>query len=143
MGSLPVSQTESKQQEGGGLRRRLSSLSLKIQDTSASATSSWSFPRSKSLSSMGNYAGSSIRSWWDWGSAWILSRKPIFAADLEMNEDETKALGSHNRGSWRHIFYKLRSEFRKLIGSDNLALPQTYRYTTNNFTQIGTRTTQP
>lgn len=131
--SLPVSHTpaDSKPHDGGSLRRRLSSLSLKIQSTSVSPASSWSLPRSKSLSSVANSAGSSVRRWWDWGSAWILSRKPVFAVDLEMNEEEAKVLGTHNRGSWMHVFYKVRSEIRKLLGSDRVGLPQTYRYTNN------------
>jgi hypothetical protein len=74
---------------------------------------------------MGEYAGGSIRKWWDWGWSWVLSRKPIFASDLEMNEEETKNLGSQNRGSWRHVFYKVRSEIRKLVGSDHVGLQQT------------------
>ncbi|XP_061367377.1 uncharacterized protein LOC133310458 [Gastrolobium bilobum] len=129
--SLPVSSrsSESKQQEeGGGLRRRLSSLSLKIQANPVSSSSSWSFPRSKSLSSMGDYAGNSIKKWWEWSFGWILSKKPIFATDLEMNEQETKLLGSHNKGTWRHVFYKVRSEIRRFINSDHASLPQTYRY---------------
>ncbi|XP_022762157.1 uncharacterized protein LOC111308082 [Durio zibethinus] len=108
--ALPVSQTESKEQLPG-LRRRLSSLSLKLQPISCPAAS-WTFPRSKSLSSMGEYAGSSIRKWWDWGWSWVLSRKPMFAQDLEMNEEETRVLGCHNKGSWRHVFYKVRSEIK-------------------------------
>ncbi|XP_027332965.1 uncharacterized protein LOC113847865 [Abrus precatorius] len=130
--SLPVSRSDSKLEEGG-LRRRLSSLSLKIQGTpeaAAAAASSWSFPRSKSLSSMGHYAGTSVRKWWDWSWAWILSRKPIFATDLEMNDQETKLLGSHNRGTLRHVFYKFRSEIRRFITSDHATLPQTYARTT-------------
>ncbi|TKY57563.1 hypothetical protein E2542_SST22014 [Spatholobus suberectus] len=129
--SLPVSRSDSKLNEGGGLRRRLSSLSLKIQATPV-GVSSWSFPRSKSLSSMGDYAGTSIRKWWDWSWAWILSRKPIFATDLEMNDQETKLLGSHNRGTWRHVFYKLRSEIRRFITSDHSTLPKTYHYHTTS-----------
>ncbi|XVF44687.1 hypothetical protein PTKIN_Ptkin02bG0144300 [Pterospermum kingtungense] len=124
--SLPVSQAESKEQVPG-LRRRLSSLSLKIQPISSPATS-WAFHRSKSLSSMGVYAGSSIRKWWDWGWSWVLSRKPTFAQDLEMNEEETRVLGCHNKGSWRHVFYKVKPEIKKLMGSDKVGLPQTYRY---------------
>ncbi|KDP47018.1 hypothetical protein JCGZ_10745 [Jatropha curcas] len=125
--SLPVSQIcdDSKDQ---GLRRRLSSLSLKIQPI-ASPAASWAFRRSKSVSSMGEYAGTSIRKWWDWGWSWILSRKPIFAKDLEMNEEETRILGCHNKGSWRHVFYKVRSEIRKIVRSENkVGLPQTCRY---------------
>ncbi|XP_041012574.1 uncharacterized protein LOC121256031 [Juglans microcarpa x Juglans regia] len=129
--ALPVSQADSKEQ---GLRRRLSSLSLKIQPITSPATS-WAFRRSKSVSSMGEYAGSSIREWWDWGWSWILSRKPIFAKDLELNEEEAKMLGSHDKGSWRHVFYKVRSEIRKLVGSDHVGLPQTYRYDSYNYSQ--------
>ncbi|CAN1163757.1 hypothetical protein LINPERHAP2_LOCUS25182 [Linum perenne] len=42
--------------------------------------------RSKSLSAMGRNAGDSIKSWWEWSFGWILSKKPVFAQDLEMNE---------------------------------------------------------
>lgn len=129
MPSLPVS-SRSKEEDAdgvaGGLRRRLSSMS--IPAAAAATASSISFPRSKSLSSMGDYAGTSLRKWWDWSWAWILSRKPIFARDLEMNEQETKLLGSHDRGSWRHVFCRVRSEIRRFIThSDYAALPQTYR----------------
>lgn len=76
---------------------------------------------------MGDYAGTSIRKWWDWTWAWILSRKPIFAVDLEMNHQETKLLGSHNKGTLRHVIYKMRSEIRKFVASsDHATLPQTY-----------------
>ncbi|XP_021636222.1 uncharacterized protein LOC110632331 isoform X2 [Hevea brasiliensis] len=122
---LPLSHTDSSSQDQG-LRRRLSSLSLKIHPITSPATS-WSFPRSKSMSSVGEYAGSSIRKWWDWGWSWILSRKPVFAKDLEMNEEETRILGCQNKGSWRHVFYKARSEIRKIVRSnDKVGLPQTY-----------------
>lgn len=91
--SLPLSHSDPDlSASNGGLRRRLSSLSLKLQSApslSASATASWaaaSFRRSNSLSSMGEAAGTSIRRWWDWGWTWILSKKPVFARDLEMNE---------------------------------------------------------
>lgn len=134
---LPVSQSESKEQLPG-LRRRLSSLSLNMQPISSSPATSWAFHfhRSKSLSSMGEYAGSSIRKWWDWGWSWVLSRKPTFAQDLEMNEEETMVLGCHNKGSWRHVFYKVKSEIKKLVGSDDkVGLPQTYRYDSLKKTQ--------
>uniref|UniRef100_A0A5B7B4Z6 Uncharacterized protein n=1 Tax=Davidia involucrata TaxID=16924 RepID=A0A5B7B4Z6_DAVIN len=49
-----------------------------------------------------------------------------FAGDLEMNEQETALLGCHNKGSWRHVFYKVRSELTRLVGSShNVGLPQT------------------
>ncbi|XP_023921679.1 uncharacterized protein LOC112033133 [Quercus suber] len=131
--ALPVSQSDSSKEQVS-LRRRLSSLSLKIQPISAPATS-WAFRRSKSVSSMGEYAGTSIKKWWDWGFSWILSRKPIFAKDLEMNEEETKMLGPQNKGSWRHVFYKVRSEIRKLVGSDQVRLPQTYKYSSYDYSK--------
>ncbi|KAJ4964291.1 hypothetical protein NE237_024230 [Protea cynaroides] len=124
---LPVSQENPKEQ---GLRRRLSSISLRLNPISSTSAAHFRFmPRSKSMSSLGESAGGSIRKWWDWGWAWIQSRKPVFAKDLEMNEEETAILGSHNKGSWKHVFYKVRSEFRKLVGSsNNVGLPQTFRY---------------
>lgn len=144
--ALPLSRPSDSSAEqppaGQRIRRRLSSLSLKIQmhpisnsSSSYPGASSWAaFRRSKSVSSMGQYAGDSIRGWWDWGLAWILSRKPTFARDLELNEEETAVIGCHNKGSWRHIFYKVRSEFRRLLGSDNnVGLPQTFRYDSYNY----------
>lgn len=133
--SLPVSQPAGNEQ-GGSLRRRLSSLSLKIQPMSAQ-TKSWAFQfqRSKSVSSMGEYAGTSIRKWWDWSWSWILSRKPPFAQDLEMNEEETTILGSHNKGSWRHVFYKVRSEIRKRMGSGKVDLPRTCKYNSFHYSK--------
>ncbi|KAJ6671828.1 hypothetical protein OIU85_015563 [Salix viminalis] len=126
--ALPVSQIhDSEDQAVAGLRRRLSSLSLKIQPISSPATQ-WAFQRSKSVSAMGEYAGSSIKKWWDWGWSWILSRKPLFAQDLEMNEEETRVLGCPSKGSWRHVFYKVRSEATKLVRSgDKAVLPRTCR----------------
>ncbi|PSS31558.1 Protein downstream neighbor of son like [Actinidia chinensis var. chinensis] len=133
-GSLPVSQTDTYT-ESSGLHRRLSSLSLKIQ---ADPSSGWgtAVRRSKSVSSMGEYAGISIRKWWDWGWGWILSRKPIFAKDLEMNEQETAVLGCSNQGSWRHVFYKVRSELKRLVRSDrDVGLPQTFRYDSSAYSR--------
>ncbi|KAL5856285.1 hypothetical protein ACOSQ3_006123 [Xanthoceras sorbifolium] len=93
--ALPVSQTDSssslnsnneqQQQQEEGLRKRLSSLSLRIQPPISSQTvASWASQRSKSVSSIGEYAGTSIRKWWDWGWSWVLYKKPTFAQDLEM-----------------------------------------------------------
>ncbi|XP_022135907.1 uncharacterized protein LOC111007745 [Momordica charantia] len=128
--ALPVSHPDSDQT----LRRRLSSISFKIQPISSPVTS-WPFRRSKSVSSMREYSGSSLRKWWDWGWSWILSRKAPFAKDLEINDDETKSLGSNCRGSWRHLFYKVRSEFRKLMRSDRVGLPQTFKYDSVNYSK--------
>lgn len=127
--SLPVSQTtpDSKPSAApaGMLRRRLSFD--QIQPPTISETTAWALRSSKSVSSMGGSATTSVRNWWASGWAWILSRKPVFAQDLEMNQEETSVLGCHNKGSWRHVLYKFRSEIRKLIGSDQGGLPQTIR----------------
>ncbi|CAL5414435.1 unnamed protein product [Camellia sinensis] len=73
-----------------------------------------------------------IRKWWDWGCGWILSRKPTFARDLEMNEQETVVLGCHSKGSWRHVFDKL----RKLLVRPHHNLPQTFRVLLNGWLRI-------
>uniref|UniRef100_A0A0A0K1L8 Uncharacterized protein n=1 Tax=Cucumis sativus TaxID=3659 RepID=A0A0A0K1L8_CUCSA len=139
--ALPLSQPH--QYSTQTLRRRLSSISFKIHPISSPLTS-WSFPRSKSMSSMRDFTRTSLRKWWDWGWSWILSRKAAFARDLEMNdnddhEETTKALGStySSRGSFKfkHLFYKVRSEFRKLIRSDRVGLPQTFKYDSVNYSK--------
>ncbi|GER57766.1 GATA type zinc finger transcription factor family protein [Striga asiatica] len=124
--SLPVSQGL-PEQGGAGIRRRLSSVSLNLQIQQPSSISAWAaLRRSKSMSAA---AGSSIRGWWERGWGWILARKPTFAADLEMNEEEAAAIGSNSRGSWRHVLYKATTQLRRrLLGSDNVGLPQTFRY---------------
>ncbi|KAL4572774.1 hypothetical protein LXL04_019558 [Taraxacum kok-saghyz] len=138
--SLPVShQTSSDDQSSvvAGMRRRLSSMSLRIQPSSitdsTSAATAWAMRRSKSVSSMGESASTSVRNWWDWGWGWILSRKPVFAQDLEFNQEETSVLRSHDKGSWKHVLFKVRSEIRKLVRSDNVGLPQTVRYNSYSY----------
>ncbi|KMT01581.1 hypothetical protein BVRB_9g215770 [Beta vulgaris subsp. vulgaris] len=124
--SLPISSSPSDNNQPS-LRRRLSSLSLKLHPSiSSSPATSWALHRSKSLSSMGENAGSSIKKWWDLGWAWVLSRKPTFVQDLEMNEEEKHVLGFHNRGNLRHLFFKVKSEVRKLLRYDDMSLPQTF-----------------
>ncbi|KAI5432534.1 uncharacterized protein LOC127117443 [Lathyrus oleraceus] len=121
--ALPVSTTDDDAAAAGGIRRRLSSSSL---NNIPAAAANWSFPRSKSLPSSFSSVGDSIKNCWLWIFAWILSRKPIFATDLEMNEQETKHLESADRGSWKHVFYRMRSEIRRITNSDHSHLPQTY-----------------
>ncbi|KAG9456660.1 hypothetical protein H6P81_001168 [Aristolochia fimbriata] len=138
--SLPISRSGSGEppvKEGKGLRRRLSSISLRIQPLSySSSAASWAFRRSKSMPAIGDLAGDSLRKWWDWGWSWVLSRKPTFARDLEMNEEETAMLGCHSRGSWRHVFYKVRSELRKLVGSGpNLPTTNKFGYDSFSYAQ--------
>ncbi|XP_058070594.1 uncharacterized protein LOC131219460 [Magnolia sinica] len=132
--SLPISQSAPDGPPKQTMRRRLSSLSLKIQPLSSSSTS-WAFRRSKSMSAMGEYAGSSLRKWWDWGWTWIMSRRPTFARDLEMNDEESNMLGRHSRGSWKHVFYKVRSEFRRFVRSDRLPTTQRFRYDSFSYAQ--------
>ncbi|GAU46675.1 hypothetical protein TSUD_254410 [Trifolium subterraneum] len=134
--SLPVStattrSSKSKQQDaaGGGeailLRRRLSCSSL-ISNNNETSSSTWSFPCSSRSTKSFSFSFS-ITNWWAWSWAWILSRKPIFATDLEMNEHETKLLASRDKGSWKHVFYRMRSEIRRITNSDYCTpLPQTY-----------------
>lgn len=127
-GALPVSQPVG----GEGIRKRLSSL-YSVRISSSASSLGAAFRRSKSVGDVEYMRARaadgfvSIRRWWDWGWSWILSRKPTFAKDLEMNEDEKAALGCHSKGSWRHVFYKVKSELRRrLMGSEGL--PQTFRY---------------
>ncbi|KAK1376120.1 Protein downstream neighbor of son like [Heracleum sosnowskyi] len=131
--SSPAGGDVSTDEVPNGIRRRLSSLSLnKLQDSISSSIPKGSFNSMRSKSSQGlENAGSSIRKWWDLGWSWILSRKPAFAQDLEMNDEETSFLGPHKKGSWLHLFYKVRSEFDKILSfrsSSNLTLPQTFKY---------------
>jgi len=111
-----------------GLRKRLSSFSGKIQPIS-SASAEWAFRRSKSAPSLGAAfaaGGGSLRQWWKWGVGWLLSKKPGFAGDLEMNEEEVAALGRQSRGSWGHILYKMRAGVRRLVMSTH-SLPNTQK----------------
>ncbi|CAN8327750.1 unnamed protein product [Cochlearia groenlandica] len=130
--SLPVCQrpnssSAAAEDEPGMIRRRLSSLSLNLSTKPSEIAAK--FPRSKSVSAMGEKAGSSVREWWGWGWSWILSRKPIFIRDLELNKDEAKSIGSQNRGSVMHVFFKIRSQIRNLIGSSSSdTLPLSCKY---------------
>ncbi|CAN6280199.1 unnamed protein product [Urochloa humidicola] len=111
-----------------GLRKRLSSFSGKIQPIS-SASAEWAFRRSKSAPSLGAAlaaGGGSLRQWWEWGVGWLMSKKPGFAGDLEMNEEEVAALGRQGRGSWGHILYKMRAGVRRLVMSTH-SLPTTQK----------------
>ncbi|KAF0935144.1 hypothetical protein E2562_030427 [Oryza meyeriana var. granulata] len=114
----------SKESHLMGLRKRLSSFSGKIQPIS-SASAEWAFRRSKSAPSLGAFAGGPLKRWWDWGVGWLMSKKPGFASDLEMNEEEVAVLGRQSKGSWGHILYKMRSGVRRLVTSHSL--PTTHR----------------
>lgn len=133
---LPISQSEAAKGSSSaaaviGLRKRISSFSVRIQPLS-SASTAWAFRKSKSMPSLGDFGvGGPLRRWWDWGWGWILSRKPVFARDVEMNEEEIQMLGCHSKGSLRHLFYKVRSELRRLVRSQTLPTTmngQQFRY---------------
>ncbi|MFS7904071.1 hypothetical protein Hanom_Chr01g00031621 [Helianthus anomalus] len=83
-------------------------------------------------SSMGEYASTSIRNWWDWGWGWILSRKPVFGPDLEFNKSSSN--GS-NGGTWKNVLLKVRSEIPKMVRSDKVGLPQTVRYNSGSYSR--------
>ncbi|EPS72264.1 hypothetical protein M569_02497, partial [Genlisea aurea] len=121
--ALPLSHTRVGVTAGTtGIRRRLSSININP------SAADWAVLRSKSVSDLGGFAGDSIRKWWEWGFGWILSRKPPLAADLEMNEEETAALGAHDKGSLRHILFKFASQLRrKFLGPGDVGLPHTFR----------------
>jgi len=69
------------------------------------------------VSSIGEFAGGPLRRWWEWGVGWFLSQKTSFSDDLEMNEEETEILGYQAKGTWRHVLFKIKTQFKKLLGS--------------------------
>ncbi|KAI0501643.1 hypothetical protein KFK09_016588 [Dendrobium nobile] len=136
---LPISQSPNKESHLIGLRRRIiSSFSVKIQPLSSSAVSSWaSLRRSRSAPELiEEFGGGSVRRWWEWSWSWLLSKKPGFARDLEMNEEETAILGCQNKGSIRHLFHRIRSELRKLVQAKTLPTTQCgFRYDSFSYAQ--------
>ncbi|CAL9053089.1 uncharacterized protein LOC135611179 [Musa acuminata AAA Group] len=125
---LPISQAQQQNTHLMGLRKRISSFSGKIQSSSSSASTLWAFRKSASMPSIGDFAGRPLRRWWGSWWGWILSRKPAFARDMEMNEVETAVLGWGSNGSWRHIFGRVRSEIGKLMRPNVLPTTQPWRY---------------
>ncbi|EOA32974.1 hypothetical protein CARUB_v10016304mg [Capsella rubella] len=127
--SLPISSTTTTTTDEPGLiRRRLSSLSLNLSRNQPSST----VPRPKSVSSMGEQGGSSVKEWWEWSWSLVLFKKlPIFFTDLEVNKNETKPslMGNQQRGSsFIAVFFKLRSEIRRLLRSSSESLPLSYKH---------------
>lgn len=52
----------------------------------------------------------------------------MFLYECCVLQEEARAIGSDSRGSWKHVLFKVRSEIRKLVGSDaHMGLPQTIR----------------
>ncbi|KAJ6853851.1 uncharacterized protein M6B38_112950 [Iris pallida] len=156
---LPISSSSSQsskaEQLGGligiGIRKRISSFSVNIQPCLAStASSAWAFRKSRSMPSLGELAGGPvIRRWWERSWGWLLSKRPTFAKDVEMNEEEIALLGRHSKGTLRHVLYKLRAEIGRLLllaRTDQSALLPTstheqFRYDSfsyaNNFDRAG------
>uniref|UniRef100_A0A0E0IEC3 Uncharacterized protein n=1 Tax=Oryza nivara TaxID=4536 RepID=A0A0E0IEC3_ORYNI len=125
--NLPVTNATGKGRGGDhliGLRRRMSSFSVRIQPLMSSAGAGGAFRRATSMPSVKALAAQAgaVRRWWGWGLGWVMNRRPAFARDLEMNDDEAAALGCHCRGTWRHVFYRLRAGARRLLGRDGLPL---------------------
>ncbi|KAG0469002.1 hypothetical protein HPP92_018330 [Vanilla planifolia] len=114
-----------------GLRRRLSSLSVKFRPISASAASSWvALRRSKSAPAFVGEVG-----WWEWTWGWLLAKKPGVGRDLEMNEEETVALGRCGKRSLRHLFYKIRDKIWRRMRSPTLPTAHTFGYETLGYAQ--------
>ncbi|ESQ49694.1 hypothetical protein EUTSA_v10021664mg [Eutrema salsugineum] len=84
----PISSAAAATDEPGPLRRRISSLSGNQPSTAAAAACD--FPRSISISAMGDQeGGSSVKEWWEWSWSLVLLKKlPIIFADLEFKEDK-------------------------------------------------------
>ncbi|KAJ1269120.1 hypothetical protein BS78_07G186100 [Paspalum vaginatum] len=108
---------------GIGLRRRVSSFSACIAP-SLSSSSAAAFRRAQSMPSVKALAAAgALRRWWEWGLGWVLARRPPFARGLEMSDDEAAALGGcHLRGTWRHVFHKVRAGARRMLGRDGRPL---------------------
>ncbi|XP_039817777.1 uncharacterized protein LOC120680233 [Panicum virgatum] len=123
---------------GAGLRRRMSSLSVRFRP---SLSSSAPFRRARSMPSVKALAAAgALRRWWEWGLGWVMARRPPFARGLGMSDDEAAALGGcHCRGTWRHVLYKVRAGARRLLGRDGrplkAAAPQGFRYDSDSYAQ--------
>jgi hypothetical protein len=138
---LPVTTAAGGGGGGGiGLRRRMSSFSVHIRP-SLSSTGAVAFRRAQSMPSVKALAAAgALRRWWEWGLGWVMARRPPFARGLEMSDDEAAALGGcHCRGTWRHVFYKVRAGARKMLGRDGrplkAAAPQDFRYDSVTYAQ--------
>ncbi|XP_010489358.1 PREDICTED: uncharacterized protein LOC104767036 [Camelina sativa] len=115
--SLPVSSTTTRD-EPGLLRRRLSSLSLNLSRNQPSTV-----PRSKSVSTMGEQGGSSVKEWWEWSWSLIFLKKlPTLFTDLDKNGAKP-SLGNQQTGSFTHVFFMLRSKIRRLLRPSSDSLP--------------------
>ncbi|KAJ1699913.1 hypothetical protein LUZ63_008425 [Rhynchospora breviuscula] len=112
-----------------GLRKRLSSFSVKIRPLSSAS----SFVRSRSVPSFNSFSTNPLFQWWSWGVGWFLSRKPLMMSDLEMNEEEMAVLGTHNKGSLRHVLYRVQSGFRRFVMGSGSDLPVSHKVRSDSF----------
>ncbi|CAO2207232.1 unnamed protein product [Urochloa humidicola] len=124
---------------GIGLRRRMSSISVHLRPSLSSSAAS--FRRAQSMPSVKALAAAgALRRWWEWGLGWVMERRPPFARGLQMSDDEAAALGGcHCRGTWRHVFYKVRAGARRILGRDGrplkAAAPQDFGYDSVSYAQ--------
>ncbi|KAF3331135.1 hypothetical protein FCM35_KLT04489 [Carex littledalei] len=143
--ALPISQatttatiqTNSSPEHLNGLRRRIASFSVKIQPIST-ATTEWALRKSQSMPNFKDITSGPFSKWWSWGTSWLLSKKAQFSRDLEMNGEGERAtmLGRNGASnSFVHFFYKIRSELRKLIGSDKLPTSHKFGYDSFSYAQ--------
>ncbi|KAJ3677660.1 hypothetical protein LUZ60_003384 [Juncus effusus] len=136
--ALPISQStishgNNPSEPLKGLRRRLSSFSVNMQPLS-SATTEWALRKSKSVPSFRDLTPGPLKKWWLIGWNWIVSKKKELAHDLEMHGEGEKdtMLGGNGVNGFMHMFYKVRSEIRKLVGSDG-KLPTTHKFRYDSF----------
>jgi hypothetical protein len=141
--ALPISQatTASIQtncpEHLNGLRRRFASFSVKIQPIS-NATTEWAFRRTQSMPSFKDITSGPFSNWWSVCTSWLLSKKAQFTHDLEMSregERETMLGRNGTSNAVMHLFYKIRSELRKLVGSDKLPTTHKFRYDSFSYAQ--------
>ncbi|CAN6476648.1 unnamed protein product [Victoria cruziana] len=116
--ALPISQRGEKMAAAGGLRKRIVALcqmypsDLRIS-SAATGSFSWSVRRSKSMSAIGDAAGSSLRRWLQRGWGWFSSKKDGFFMDLEMNETD-----NGQRSGWGYVFSVVRAQVKKLTAAN-------------------------
>ncbi|CAO2202485.1 unnamed protein product [Urochloa humidicola] len=137
---LPVTTAGAAAGAGSGLRRRMSSISVHLLRPSLSSSAE-SIRRAQSMPSVKALAAAgALRRWWEWGLGWVMERRPHFARGLEMSDDEAAALGGcHCRGTWRHVFYKVRAGARRILGRDGrplkAAAPPDFGYDSASYAQ--------
>lgn len=141
--ALPISQAttvtfqSNSPEHLNGLRRRIASFSVKIQPIST-ATTEWAFRRSQSMPSFKDITSGPLSKWWSWGTSWLISKKAQLSHDLEMSREGERATMLGRDGTSNvvmHLFYKIRSELRKLVGSDKLPTTHKFRYDSFSYAQ--------